>query len=75
MAALAAQTDERAQFIVEEHGEAISVNCESGNNDVMADSRLGRRNPVHASAAGLAILSAYADERVATTTASNSADG
>lgn len=62
--ALAAQTDERAQFIVEEHGEAISVHCESGTNAVMADSRLGRRVPIHASAAGLAILSAYDDERV-----------
>lgn len=61
---LAAQTEERAQFIVEEHGEAISVHCESGNNAVMADSRLGRRIPIHASAAGLAILSAYDDDRV-----------
>ena len=63
---LAAQTDERAQFIVEEHGEAIYVHCESGSRAVMADSRLGKRLPIHATAAGLAILSAYDDERVET---------
>jgi DNA-binding IclR family transcriptional regulator len=61
---LADRTDERAQFIVEEHGEAIYVHCESGNHAVMADSRLGKRIPIHASAAGLAILSAYDNERV-----------
>ncbi|MFB6220327.1 MAG: IclR family transcriptional regulator [Halolamina sp.] len=61
---LAQRTDERAQFIVEEHGEAIYVHCESGNHAVMADSRLGKRVPIHASAAGLAILSGYDDQRV-----------
>ena len=62
--ALATQTEERAQFIVEEHDEAIYVHCESGSRAVMADSRLGKRVPIHATAAGLAILSAYDDERV-----------
>jgi DNA-binding IclR family transcriptional regulator len=61
---LAEQTAERAQFIVEEHGRAIYVYQQLGSNAVEADTFPGKRVPIHASAAGLAILSQYPRDRV-----------
>ncbi|SFK89345.1 transcriptional regulator, IclR family [Halogranum rubrum] len=61
---LARRTDERAQFMVEEHGRAVYVYRKTGNHAVKADSFPGKRVPVHASAAGLAILSKLPDSRV-----------
>lgn len=56
VAELAEQTGERAQFIVEEHGNAVYVHCSRGRNAVDTDSGLGNRIPLHATAAGKAIL-------------------
>ncbi|SDM34846.1 transcriptional regulator, IclR family [Halogranum gelatinilyticum] len=61
---LAHRTDERAQFMVEEHGRAVYVYRKTGNHAVKADSYPGKRVPVHASAAGLAILSKLPRSRV-----------
>jgi len=61
---LADRTDERAQFVVEEHGRAVYVHIESGEHAVKTNTHVGKHNPIHASAGGLAIL-AHADrERV-----------
>lgn len=54
---LAEQTDERAQFIVEEMGRGVYVHRATGRKAVDVDTYLGRRVPIHASAGGLAILS------------------
>jgi DNA-binding IclR family transcriptional regulator len=62
--ALATQTGERAQFLVEEHGQAIYVYRANGTNAVIADTYIGKRIPIHASAAGLAILSELPCSRV-----------
>lgn len=61
---LAQRTDERAQFMVEEHGRAVYVYRETGTHAVKADSYPGKRVPIHASAAGLAILSELTPSRV-----------
>lgn len=61
---IAEQTDERAQFIVEEHGEAVYVFRETGEHAVQTDSEIGKRIPLHATAAGKAILSRLPQERV-----------
>lgn len=61
---LAEQTGERADFIVEEHGRGIYVHSEPGDYAVHADSRIGKRIYLHAAAAGKAILSGLAQERV-----------
>lgn len=62
--AIAKQTDERAQFMVEEHGQAVYVYHQAGQHAVEANTYPGKRVPIHASAAGLAILSEYEKERV-----------
>lgn len=53
---LADEVDERVQFMVEEHGRAVYVHQHSGRRAVEADTHPGKRVPIHASAAGLAIL-------------------
>lgn len=55
---LAAVTDERAQFLVEEHGEAVYVHRAFGDNAVRTDPGIGKRVPLHATASGKAILGA-----------------
>ncbi len=62
---LAEETQERAQFFVEEHGKIIYVHRVTGANGVDADSRLGRRLPITATAAGKVILAHLPDDRVA----------
>lgn len=62
--ALAEQTDERVQFMVEEHGRAVYVFQQSGQHAVEADTYPGKRVPIHASAAGLAILSKVGSDAV-----------
>lgn len=57
---LAIETEERAQFLVEEHGSAIYVYREVGERAVQTDPGIGKRIPLHATAAGKAIL-AYID--------------
>lgn len=53
---LADETDERAQFIVQEGQERVYLYTEIGNNPVQTGADTGRREPVYASAAGKAIL-------------------
>lgn len=64
VAELAAATDERAQFMIEEHGYAVYLYRESGAHAVEADSRVGGRVHLHCSAAGKAILAHLPPERV-----------
>lgn len=61
---LADETDERVQFIIEEHGRAVYVFRENGAHAVQADSGIGKRIPLHATAAGKAILAHLPGERV-----------
>lgn len=58
---LAATTGERAQFIVEEHGERVYLYTDVGESDVQTGAHIGTRGPIHVSAAGKAIL-AHMDE-------------
>lgn len=53
---LAKETEERVQFIVEEHGQAIYVHRAIGARAVETDPGIGNEVPVHAIAAGKAIL-------------------
>lgn len=61
---LADRTNERAQFIVEEHGYGVYLYRSRGENAVSTDSRIGRHIPLHASSAGKAILANLPDERI-----------
>jgi len=53
---LAERTGERAQLIVEDHGERVYLYTEVGDSAVETGAHLGRRGPIHVSAAGKAIL-------------------
>jgi len=53
---LAYSTDERSQFIVREGSERVYLYTEIGDNPVQTGAHIGRRGPIHASAAGKAIL-------------------
>ena len=53
---LANQTGERAQFLVEEHGEAVYVHRTFGEHAIRTDPGIGSRIPLHAASAGKAIL-------------------
>jgi DNA-binding IclR family transcriptional regulator len=64
VAELADATEERAQFVVEEHGVVRYVHRETGARAVETDSGLGRRAPMHAVAAGKAILAESPPDRV-----------
>jgi DNA-binding IclR family transcriptional regulator len=61
---LARETEERAQFLVDEHGQAVYVHRANGSHAVTADTHIGKRIPIHASAAGLAILSEFPQARI-----------
>lgn len=61
---LASETEERAQFIVEEHGRGIYLYTATGSHAVQVNSRLGRVKSLHNSASGKAILSQLPEERV-----------
>ncbi|SDY11023.1 IclR family transcriptional regulator [Halopenitus persicus] len=62
---IARETDERSQFIVEDGGRRMYVYTEAGTNAVKTDATIGKRGPIHSSAAGKAILAASSDEFVA----------
>jgi len=65
VADLAERTEESAQFLAPEHDRAVYVYRETGTNAVdTPNSRLGEPIPLHATAAGKAILSCYAPETV-----------
>lgn len=61
---IAEKTDERAELIVEEHGRGIFVHHETGENAVTTDTGVGTTLPLHATAAGKAILAYYPDDKV-----------
>lgn len=62
---IAAETGERVQFVVEEHGLGIYLGMEaSDENAVMIDRRDGVHRYLHATAAGKAILAELPDHRV-----------
>lgn len=61
---LAAETDERAQFIVEEHAEAVYIHRAHGEHAVRTDPGIGNRIPLHATSAGKAILAAMSPDEV-----------
>jgi DNA-binding IclR family transcriptional regulator len=53
---IATETSERAQFLVEEHGEAVYIHRAFGERAVRTDPGIGSRIPLYATAAGKAIL-------------------
>lgn len=61
---LAEETGERVQFIVEEHGYAVYVHRDFGDHAVQTDPGIGKRIPLHATAAGKAILAELPQQRV-----------
>jgi len=61
---VAAETEERAQFIVAEHGKAVYAYRATGANAVCAGTDIGNRVPLHATSAGKAILVFGPRERV-----------
>lgn len=64
VASLATETEERSQLIVEEYGRGVYVFRETGEQAVSTDSGIGKRIPIHATAAGKAILASHSDERI-----------
>ena len=61
---LADMTEERAQFIVEEHGRGIHIHVGSSPSAVQADARVGKEVSLHASAAGKSILAHLDEHRI-----------
>lgn len=61
---LADETEERAQFVIEEHGRGVYLHTATGNHAVPVNARLGRLNYLHASSAGKAIFAHMAESRV-----------
>lgn len=61
---LAAETGERAQFIVEEHGRRVYLYTEVGQSAVQTGAHVGKRGPIHTSAAGKAILANLSDDHI-----------
>lgn len=61
---IAEETEERAQFIIEEHGQAIYLFREKGKHAVQTDPGIGSRVPIHVTAAGKAILAFTPEQRV-----------
>ena len=61
---LAEETEERCQFIVEEHGRGVYLHRETGSRAVWTDSGLGKRIYLHATAAGKSVLANLPEERV-----------
>jgi DNA-binding IclR family transcriptional regulator len=61
---LALTTGERVQFITEEHGQRVYIHTAVGEHAVQTDAHIGKRGPLHCSAAGKAILAALPETRV-----------
>jgi DNA-binding IclR family transcriptional regulator len=61
---LAEETAERAQFEVPEEGERVFIFTSTGKNAVRAEAKIGRRGPLHCSAAGKAILSHFDEDAI-----------
>lgn len=61
---IATETEERAVFLVEEHGQAVYVHRASGKHAVRDDPGPGERIPIHSTAGGKAILAFLPSKRV-----------
>lgn len=61
---LAAKTEERSQFFVEEHGRAVILYMEAGERGVKADRHTGKRRYLHSSAGGKAMLAHMDSDRI-----------
>lgn len=61
---LATETDERAQFLVEEHGQGVYIYRGIGSHAVRTDPGIGKRVPLHAISAGKAILAQMSEEEI-----------
>ncbi|WP_331232407.1 IclR family transcriptional regulator [Natronorarus salvus] len=61
---IAIETGEKAQFFVEEHGKAVYVYQETGDQAVELEFGVGERVPLHSTAGGKAILSKWSDDRI-----------
>lgn len=61
---LAEQTKERVQFEVQEQGERVFLFTTIGEHAVQADAKIGRRGPLHCSAAGKALLAELPESRI-----------
>lgn len=61
---LAEETDERCQFVVEEHGRGVYVHVETGSHAVETNSRIGKKLYLHSTSVGKAILAHLPDQRV-----------
>jgi DNA-binding IclR family transcriptional regulator len=61
---LAEKTQERVQFEVEEQGERVFVHTTVGEQAVQADGTIGRRGPLHCSAAGKAMLASMSNKDI-----------
>lgn len=61
---LSEATNERAQFIVEDHGMGVYLFKENGKNAVNIDSDVGSRINLHVAAAGKAILAHLPEEKL-----------
>lgn len=65
---IAEETGERVQFLVKEHGKAVYVHQATGRDAVKLETKMDmQRIPLHASAAGKAILSEMPREAIKTT--------
>ncbi|MFC7225462.1 IclR family transcriptional regulator [Halalkalicoccus sp. GCM10025322] len=58
------KTAERTQFLVEEHGERVYAYTYAGQDAVKTDAAIGKRGPLHVSAAGKAILAELPSQRI-----------
>lgn len=61
---LADETEEVAQFMVEEHGKGVYLHKKRGNNAIQTASYAGNRKSLHCTALGKAILSQLSRDRV-----------
>jgi len=60
---LAHETEERVQFLVEEHAEAVYLYRALGSRAVRTDPGIGKRVPLHATASGKAMLATMPSEK------------
>ncbi|MFB6131584.1 MAG: IclR family transcriptional regulator [Salinigranum sp.] len=61
---LATETNERCQFVVEEHGRGVYVYVATGNKAVLTGSHVGKRLYLHATSVGKSILAHLPQSRV-----------
>jgi len=61
---VAAETDEVAQFATEEHGRAVYIYKENGEQGVETESRIGMRTHLHSTALGKAMLSQLDEDTI-----------